>query len=206
MIQTTPRIEQFKTMSEANPKDELAFFSLGRAYADNNQHDQAAIAFARVIEINPKMSKAYQLLAAAKLKLDDKAGAIDVLSTGARVANERGDLMPRNDMVRSLKELGIELPDLVAQAPVQPVGEGQVFDVRTGQIGQRLPRPPFSNKMGQFIFNHTSAQSWQEWIGMGTKVINELRLPLSDPSAQKVFDQHMLDFLNLTELWEKEGK
>jgi len=204
MTQSTPRIEQFKTMAEANPKDELAYFSLGRAYADNNQPTEAAEAFTRVIDINPKMSKAYQLLAAAKLKLDDKPGAIDVLTNGARVANERGDLMPRNDMVKSLKELGVELLDLVAQAPALPVGEGQVFDVRTGQIGAKLVRQPFSNKLGKFIFDHTSAQSWQEWIGMGTKVINELRLPLSDPSAQKVFDQHMLDFLNLTELWEKE--
>jgi hypothetical protein len=28
-------------------------------------------------------------------------------------------------------------------------------------------------------------------------VINELRLPLADPQAQKVFDQHMKEFLNL---------
>ena len=33
---------------------------------------------------------------------------------------------------------------------------------------------------------------------MGTKVINELRLPLSDPQAQKVWDQHIREFLNLT--------
>ena len=32
---------------------------------------------------------------------------------------------------------------------------------------------------------------------MGTKVINELRLPLNDPQAQKLDDQHMLEFLNL---------
>jgi Fe-S cluster biosynthesis and repair protein YggX len=34
---------------------------------------------------------------------------------------------------------------------------------------------------------------------MGTKVINELRLPLSDPQAQKIFDQHMREFLNLSQ-------
>ena len=32
---------------------------------------------------------------------------------------------------------------------------------------------------------------------MGTKVINELRLPLNDPQAQKIYDQHMMDFLTL---------
>jgi hypothetical protein len=28
-------------------------------------------------------------------------------------------------------------------------------------------------------------------------VINELRLPLSDPQAQKMWDQHIREFLNL---------
>jgi len=42
------------------------------------------------------------------------------------------------------------------------------------------------------------ADCWREWIGMGTKVINELRLPLNDPRAQKEFDRHMYEFLNLT--------
>ena len=40
-------------------------------------------------------------------------------------------------------------------------------------------------------------ECWREWIGMGTKVINELRLPLSDPQAQKIWDQHIAEFLNL---------
>ena len=34
---------------------------------------------------------------------------------------------------------------------------------------------------------------------MGTKVINELRLPLGDPKARKAYDDHMVDFLNLRE-------
>jgi Fe-S cluster biosynthesis and repair protein YggX len=56
---------------------------------------------------------------------------------------------------------------------------------------------PFSNSQGKMIYENVCADCWREWIGMGTKVINELRLPLSDPQAQKVFDQHMYEFLNL---------
>ena len=204
MADITARIEQFKIMSDANPKDELAFFSLGRAYSDNQQPAEAAAAFTKVIELNPKMSKAYQLLAAALIAVGNKEQAIETLKTGAKVSHDRGDFMPRNDMVRSLKEHGIDMPELAGPQQVQEVGEGQVLDSRTGQVGPRLPRPPFSSKLGHFIYAHVSAPSWQEWIGMGTKVINELRLPLSDPQAQKVFDQHMLDFLNLTEMWDKE--
>ncbi len=204
MADLKSRIEQFRYMAEANPKDELAFFSLGRALLEDKQAGEAAAAFARVIEINPKMSKAYQLLAQAQLSTGQGEVAIETLKAGAKIAHDRGDFMPKNDMLKSLKELGIEMPELAAQTKDLEVGEGQVFDRRTGMVGPRLPRPPFNNKMGHFIWNNTSAASWKEWIGMGTKVINELRLPLSDPGAQKIFDQHMLDFLNLTELWEEE--
>jgi Fe-S cluster biosynthesis and repair protein YggX len=198
------RIEQFRVMAEANPNDELAFFSLGRALAEYGDLSGAVAAFGRVIEINPKMSKAYQLLANAQLENGDQPAAIETLKRGATIAHERGDLMPKNDMLPRLKEFGVEMPELASAGKDVEVGEGQVLDMRTGMVGPKMPRPPFSNKLGQFIWQHTSAASWKEWIGMGTKVINELRLPLSDPAAQKVFDQHMLEFLNLTELWEQE--
>jgi Fe-S cluster biosynthesis and repair protein YggX len=198
------RIEQFKLMSEANPSDELAFFSLGRALAEYGDQPGAIVALKRVVEINPKMSKAYQLLAQAQLDLGQQEAAIETLKSGAKVASDRGDLMPKNDMLAKLKGFGVEMPELANATQAQPVGDGQVRDRRTGTIGPKLARPPFNNKMGRFIQEHVSEPSWREWIGMGTKVINELRLPLSDPAAQKVFDQHMLDFLNLTELWEQE--
>ncbi len=204
MADLKARIEQFKLMSEANPSDELAFFSLGRGLAEYGDLPGAITAFSKVIEISPKMSKAYQLLAQAQLDHGDQDAAIASLKSGATIAHERGDLMPKNDMLKRLKDLGIDMPELAAATKDIEVGEGQVLDRRTGMVGPKLPRPPFSNKMGQFIWENTSAASWKEWIGMGTKVINELRLPLSDPSAQKVFDQHMLEFLNLNELWEAE--
>jgi Fe-S cluster biosynthesis and repair protein YggX len=191
------RIDQFKIMSEANPNDELAFFSLGRAYADNGQPAEAADAFKRVIEINPKMSKAYQLRGKALLDGGKRDEAIDVLTTGAKAAQERGDMMPRNEMARMLKELGVEIPELAAAGPARPLTEGELHCKRCGQIKPKMARPPFSHAQGLMIQENICADCWREWIGMGTKVINELRLPLSDPQAQKVFDQHMLEFLNL---------
>ncbi|GIW78124.1 MAG: hypothetical protein KatS3mg104_3187 [Phycisphaerae bacterium] len=204
MVDLKARIEQFRVMAEANPNDELAFFSLGRALSEYGDLPGAIAAFSRVIEINPKMSKAYQLLAQAQIEHGDKEAAIETLKKGATIAHQRGDFMPKNEMLKRLKEFGIEMPELTTSPKDVQVGEGQVFDMRTGTVGPKMPKPPFNNKMGHFIWEHTSATSWKEWIGMGTKVINELRLPLSDPSAQKIFDQHMLEFLNLTELWEQE--
>lgn len=197
MADVAARIEQFRIMAEANPKDELAFFSLGRAYADDNQPKLAAAALAKVIELNPRMSKAYQMLAAAQLAAGEKEPALETLKTGARVANDRGDMMPRNAMLATLKEHGIELPDLAPQQAAKPVTEGEVQCARCGQVKPKMARAPFSNAQGKLIQDSACADCWREWIGMGTKVINELRLPLNDPQAQKVFDQHMYEFLHL---------
>lgn len=198
MADANARIEQFKTMSEANPKDELAFFSLGRAYLEAQQADQAIVAFKKVIELNPKMSKAYQLLAQAQFATAKQLDALESLKAGVRIAHDRGDMMPRNDMLKTLKEHGVVLPEFeAATQPAQPVGEGEVHCKRCGQVKPKMARPPFSHAQGIQIQQNICADCWREWIHMGTKVINELRLPLNDPQAQKVYDSHMLEFLNL---------
>ena len=194
---TASRIEQFKKMAEADPTNELGHFSLGRAYLDAGQHPDAIASLRRVIELNPNISKAYQLMADAQLKSNQRDAAIESLTTGVRIANERGDLMPKNAMIATLQELGAPVPELASKATAQPVGEGQVLCQRCGKVKAGLPNPPFSNAQGKMIHEKICADCWREWIGMGTKVINEMRLPLSDPQAQKIFDQHMMEFLNL---------
>jgi Fe-S cluster biosynthesis and repair protein YggX len=195
---TASRIEQFKKMAEADPNNELGHFSLGRAYLDAGQHEQAVESLRRVVELNPNISKAYQLMADAQLKLGKRDSAIQLLTMGVRIANERGDLMPRNAMTDMLKSLGAEVPDFAAKAAAdEPVGEGQVRCARCGRIAPRMAEPPFRNDQGRMIQDKVCSPCWKEWIGMGTKVINEMRLPLADPQAQKIFDQHMMEFLNL---------
>lgn len=191
------RIEQFQKMVEGSPDDELAHFSLGRALLDAGRADEAVASFQRVIDLNPNQSRAYQLQAMALLKLGKKPEAIERLSAGAQVAFARGDMMPKNEMVRMLEELGAPIPAFKRAEPERPVGEGEVFCSRCGKVGPRLPSRPFSNALGQRIFENVCQPCWREWIAMGTKVINELRLPLADPQAQKIFDQHMTEFLNL---------
>ena len=198
MADASTRIEQFRMMSEANPKDELAFFSLGRAYLEAQQADQAVEALKKVIELNPKMSKAYQLLAQAYFASAKQLDAISTLKEGVKVAHDRGDMMPRNDMLKTLKEHGSSMPEFEEQQkPAGPVGEGEVHCKRCGLVKPKMARQPFSHAQGKVIHDNVCADCWREWIAMGTKVINELRLPLNDPQAQKVFDQHMLEFLNL---------
>ena len=198
MADNTARIEQFRKMAEADPENELGHFSLGRACLDAGQFEQASQSFERALQLNPNLSKAYQLLADALLKQNLRDPAIARLTQGVKVADERGDLMPRNDMMKMLKELGAPVPELKqGAAPDKPVGEGEVLCRRCGKVKPKLPKPPFSNAQGKLIFDSICADCWKEWIGMGTKVINEMRLPLSDPQAQKIFDSHMMEFLNL---------
>jgi Fe-S cluster biosynthesis and repair protein YggX len=199
MSDQNARIEQFQKMAEADPSNELGHFSLGKAYLDAGMNAPAIQSFQRAIELNPNIAKVYQLLATALLKENRKPEAIERLTKGVDIAASRGDKMPQNEMVAMLKELGAPIPAsaAAATAPAAPVGEGQVQCNRCGRVARKQASPPFSNAQGKEIYEKICADCWREWIGMGTKVINELRLPLSDPKAQKIFDQHMKEFLNL---------
>lgn len=198
MADSNERIEQFRKMAEADPTNELGHFSLGRALLDSGDVAAAVGPLTRVIELNANISKAYQLLAAALLKGGKREEAITQLTAGVKKADERGDVLPRNEMIATLKELGAPVPELKAAPSVAvAVGEGQILCKRCGKVGQKLERPPFRTAFGQKIFENTCAACWKEAIALGTKVINELRLPLADPQAQKVWDQHISEFLNL---------
>lgn len=196
MSEINERIERFRKMAADDPNNELGHFSLGRAYMEAGLFDAAIDSFQRVLSLKPAMSMAYKLIAESLLKRGQRDLAIEQLTKGAAVAHEGGDIMPRNDMVRMLKELGAPAPQF-GEVRKQAVGEGEIDCVRCHQVRPKLARPPFRNELGKEIFEKVCQPCWREWIGMGTKVINELRLPLSDPAAQKVYDQHMKEFLNL---------
>src|SRR3954463_5778033 len=88
------KIERFKALTQADPTNELGFFSLGRAYMDAGQHAEAIPSLQRVLVLNPNFSKAYALLGTAQKATGDQAGAVATLTNGYRIANDRGDLMP----------------------------------------------------------------------------------------------------------------
>jgi Fe-S cluster biosynthesis and repair protein YggX len=199
MADSDARIEQFRKMAADDPDNELGHFSLGRAYMDAGLFDGAVASFQRVIDIRPDMCRVYQLMATCLLRLDKRELAIEQLVRGVKIANERGDLMPRNDMIRMLQELGAPVPELKKAQPDVKLDENQVMCSRCGLPGPRLDRPPFRNKQGELIQNRVCSNCWKEWIMMGTKVINELRLALVDRQARRIFDEHMFEFLNLTD-------
>jgi Fe-S cluster biosynthesis and repair protein YggX len=193
----TSRIEQFRKMATDDPGNALGHFSLGRELLNSGMAAEAVQSFERVLEIDPNLSRAYQLLGSALLKLERRDDAIARLTEGVKVAASRGDVMPKNEMARMLKDLGAPVPETGAARQAAEVGEGQVQCKRCGRVAAKLARPPMRNDFGKEIYDNICADCWREAIGFGTKVINELRLPLNDPQASKMWDQHVREFLNL---------
>ena len=193
----TTRIEQFRKMATDDPDNALGHFSLGRELLNAGMAAEAVASFERVIQIDANLSRAYQLLGTALLRLGRRDEAVERLTAGLKVAHERGDVLPKNEMALMLKELGAPVPELAAPRQAVAVGEGQVLCKRCGRVASKLPRQPMRNDFGKEVYENICADCWREAIGHGTKVINELRLPMNDPQASKLWDQHIREFLNL---------
>ncbi len=194
------RIARFEHMVQADPDNDMAHFSLGGAYAQANRHEDAAREYMRCVEINPDMSKAYQLAGAEFIKAGQEANAADILTSGFAVAAAKGDLMPRNAIEALLKQIGRPVPDLddaTGRAADDAAARGSFVCRRTGRAGSRLPEPPLRGAIGQWIFENISAETWRAWIGQGTKVINELRLDFSKEKDQEAYDKHMREYLGI---------
>lgn len=192
------KIEQFQKAVEQDPNDELAQFGLGSALLEAGRAEDAGPCFQRVLAVNSQNSKAYELLARAQKLTGHNDLAIQTLTNGYRVAHRRGDLMPMKAMGTLLEELGAEVPSVgekkVGSAAVS-ASDGDFSCRRCGGAGPKLEKPPFKGELGETLCSTVCAACWQEWVGMGTKVINELRLPMYDPQAQELYDKHMKEFL-----------
>lgn len=195
------KIAQFETMvrPEADPNNDMAWFSLGGAYAQAGRHADAANAYLRCVELNPGMSKGWQLAGRALIDSGDAERAADVLTRGYTEAGKRGDRMPRQAMGDMLTSLGKPVPaDAAASQASAPIAGGFVCQ-RTGRPGTKMSRPPFRGPVGAWIGQNISEETWQDWIRQGTKVINEMRLDLSRDEHSEIYDQQMREYLGIDE-------
>ena len=194
------RIAQWEKMVAEAP-DGMSYFSLGNAYKEADRDEEAARAFRKAIEHDNNLSRAYQSLAQLLIKADAKDQAAEVLTKGYVVASRHGDIMPKRAMGSLLEKIGVPIPELAPteeEAAVE-LGDDAVLDRRTGQPGPRLPDQPLRGPLGKFIYDHYSQPTWQQWIGQGTKVINELRLDFSNLEHQHIYDLHMMEWLGFTQ-------
>lgn len=192
------RIAQFENMANADPSNEMAHFSLGRAYIEAGRFAEGAASYLRCTEIVPDMSKAFQMAGEALIKAGQKERAGEVLMKGYEVAAKKGDRMPRDAMGELLKSIG-QSPPRVAGAPsdAEIAASGSFICSKTGRAGRQLAAPPFKGPVGKWIFEHISSETWNAWIGQGTKVINELRLDLSRDQDSETYDKYMREYLGI---------
>lgn len=194
------RIAQFETMVRpgADPDNDMAWFSLGGAYAQAGRHAEAATAYTKCYQLNPAMSKAYQLAGKALLDAGDKAAGIATLKAGYSSAAERGDRMPMKAMGDLLEALGEKAPEVKnAPAAVAAITGGSFVCKRSGKPGTQLARAPFKGPVGEWIRGNISKETFDGWIRQGTKVINEMRLDLSREEDSATYDKQMREFLGI---------
>ncbi|MEM0982545.1 MAG: Fe(2+)-trafficking protein [Planctomycetota bacterium] len=191
------RIKQFEELVAEDPSNDMAHFSLAGAYMQAERLQDAVEAYRRCTEANAEMSKAYQLGAQALIKLDKSDEAADMLMRGYVIAAERGDVMPKQAMADLLRQLGRDVPEVKSKAE-QDAPPGSFVCRKTGKAGHQLPRPPFKTDMGTWIHENISKETFDEWIGLGTKIINELKLDLSNDEHDVVYEYGMRRFLGIT--------
>jgi Fe-S cluster biosynthesis and repair protein YggX len=196
------RVTQFENMATADPTNEMAHFSLGSAYLQAGRPADAAASFERCIELNADMSKAYQLCGEAMLAVGWEDKAVVHLNRGYEIAAAKGDRMPQTAIAEMLEGIGRAVPDIsdAAAASAKAIAEsGSFICQHTGQPGTELDGPPFRGPVGEWIGSNIAAETWQQWIDQGTKVINEMRLDLSRPEDSATYDEHMYEFLGVPE-------
>jgi tetratricopeptide (TPR) repeat protein len=201
MSQLQDRIAQFRKMANDSPDDELGHYRLGQLLTEAGQYDEAAQSFRRALEVNPHFSRVYQLLAQALLQLGRRDEALATLREGYRVADERGDNMPRDEMARLMTQLGEAPPQPKKAAPA--AGDGfrcQRPGCFAGSRARKLTAPPIGldRALAEKIMATVCADCWDGWLrNMSIKVINELRLDLSTDRGAEEYDRYMREYLGL---------
>lgn len=203
MSSLADRIAQFRKMTADDPENELGHFRLGQLLMEDGNHSEAVGAFERTLELSPQFSKVYQLLGECHTKMGDSAKAIEVMTKGWTVADQRGDKMPRDAMATMLTKLGAPVPK--AEAPA--TDDGPDTGYRCGRPGcpegkraRPLDKPPIDGPDGQRIFETVCAACWTTWVkDYSIKVVNELRLDLSSESGQAEYDRHMRGYMGFDE-------
>lgn len=192
------RIAQFEQLVREDPSSDITYFSLGSAYAEAGRHQESATSYERCIALNMNMSRAYQLAADQYAKLNERDKALRLLNDGYEIARRNGDMKVKEAMEGLFADLGSEPPKEEIIDPAD-LPDGSFICTRSKRPGHKMDRPPFRGPVGQWIAEHISRETWDEWIKQGTKVINELRLDLSKDEDGETYDRYMREYLGITE-------
>ena len=59
--------------------------------------------------------------------------------------------------------------------------------VKLGKELEGLDRPPIRGDLGQRVYDNVSKEAWQLWVSHSTMIVNEYRLELGTPAANKIW-------------------
>jgi len=202
MSQLQDRIAQFRKMANDDPDNELGHYRLGQLLMEAQQYPEAIQSFRRTLELSPRFSKVYHLLAQSLLANNQRDETIALLKQGYATADEQGDNMPRDAMASMLVELGEPAPVSQKTTSSGPAHEGgfrcQRPGCAAGAHAHQLDKPPYRDEMGQRIYTSICADCWMDWVrNYSIKVINELHLDLSTERGQEEYDRYMREFFGL---------
>ena len=194
------RIQQFTKMTQEDPDNELGHYRLGQLFAEAVRHDEAIRSFRRTLELSPQFSKVYQLLGESQVALGRRDEAIATWKEGHKVADERGDRIPRDAIAMLLVKNG-EAPPVVERPEIDGPETGFRCSrpmCLAGKKAQPLTIAPLADELGQTIAARVCQECWTSWVkDYSIKVINELRLDLSDEKASSEYDRHMREYLGI---------
>lgn len=190
------RIEQFEAVVNDDPSDQMAWFALGGALAEAERPREAATAFERVIALNSQMSRAYELAATQYITINEQDKATPLLQQGWDIADQNGDLKVKSAIEDIFTSLGLEPPKRPEIDPAD-LPEGAMICAKTKRPGTEMQRPPFKGQIGEWIHANITQETFNDWIGQGTKVINELRLDLSRDEDEQTYDRYMWEYLKV---------
>ena len=58
--------------------------------------------------------------------------------------------------------------------------------VKLGKELPGIPYKPFSNELGQRIYDNVSMDAWRQWIEHSKMIVNEYRIDLASAQGQKL--------------------
>lgn len=85
------------------------------------------------------------------------------------------------------------------------MSQGTVFCKKYQKELPALTAPPLPGKAGIEIFEHVSAQAWQEWLSHQTMLINEKQLNMMDLTARAYLTEQREKFLCNQDYEQAEG-
>lgn len=95
----------FLQVLEIDQDDLIANFGMGEYHFKMEDYSNAILFLEKTLELDPGYSRAYLILGKSYLKLKDTQKAKEVFDKGVKVATEKGELMPANEMQEKLLTL-----------------------------------------------------------------------------------------------------